>query len=110
MTALEWTLIGVIAANFVWKWAKKDNSDYRDMTRRFSELNAKYEDAYAKMRSRIEDEGEKVEVMLERCRKTLERLHGVDMAKRTEEWQSENAEEMERIERKRELKRNPYGF
>lgn len=110
MSALDWFLVGVIALGLFQRWIGKDRGDFKEMMKRLDGLARRHEDAYSKMRSRIEDEGEKVEAMLEKCRQTLERLHGVDMERRMKEWQAENPDEMKAIERRREAKRNPYGF
>lgn len=110
MSVFDYILISVILCYFVFKWVKKDYKDYRRMANRFKLINKKYEDAYSKMRSHIEDVNEGVMEKLEKCRECLERLHGVDMDKRVEEWQKNHPEEMKEIERKREQKRNPYGF
>lgn len=110
MTTLDWALIVIILVGLLERWICKDSSDYRELTDRLKRLERRHEEAYAKMRSSIDDEGERVEELLKRCKDTMESLHGTDMTERTKEWQRKNPEEMERIERKRELKRNPYGY
>ncbi len=109
MTTLELVLLGVIVLHVVWKWVRKDNADFREMSRMLEELNLRHEEAYAKMRSRIENEGERVEEMLEMCRKTLASLHKTDIDKKVEEWQAEHREEMEELRHRRDLASKGVG-
>ena len=55
MSVFDYILISVILCYFIFKWAKKDYKDYHRMANRFKLINKKYEDAYSKMRSHIED-------------------------------------------------------
>jgi len=110
MTILEYILISIIAIHFMIKWVKKDNDDFNNSVKRMKRLLKRYEDAYSKMENHFKNENEDIKAKLDKYKETLENLHGVDMDKRNEEWQKEHTEEMEKIRKKEELKRNPYGF